>query len=1428
MATLVQQSSAQSYDYPDYPSSVNVDKVVQSVTNATKRLSQISTSTTNSNKKRKTQNKIGPWKLGRTLGRGSTGRVRLAKNVNTGQLAAVKIVPKANFKKLENPKYKRASISANKDRLPYGIEREIIIMKLINHQNIMGLYDVWENKNDLYLILEYIEGGELFDYLIKRGKLKEQEAIQYFKQIINGINYLHQFNICHRDLKPENLLLDFNKNIKIADFGMAALEVKEKLLETSCGSPHYASPEIVAGKNYHGAPSDIWSCGIILFALLTGHLPFDDENIRKLLLKVQNGQFVMPEYLSWEAQDLIAQMLRVDPNERITIDLIVSHPLLTKYPTDSDSQNSNFDLTKANLNPIESADKIDKEILKNLTVLFHNCDEETMISRLLSTAKCPEKMFYYLLMKYRNEHNPINSSSTTFDEPDGESPTRSIPRSTSIVKTITVDETTGKKHTTITKIQQPPVNKRALGNITNTTSNTSIKNFKASTSFNKKKILLASLNKPKPVKSTSQKSLKLKLKLKSPSVSPERAPPPVPLKQSSQKMKRELTGHLNLNDDDKNHIPQEANLDEDKENLGPLVTTPRPQSKAFTAKNKNKFGGTNKSLLNFGSIIDEAFSEEYKQPNATFNLKPKSSLLKERERDLAAKVHQINEDRERKLKAQKEEADKLKEQRRQSILLQQKQKEAREQLRTSQQQVSDLPSTPTERRFVTEPPKPPTSSLDPKRGPQLRARSLASPSSYASLRLADTPPSTQPVSNQQSVLKSLGIDVNVTPKKLASNLKSSGSRNLNSYLNLNGELEGEKEISLNDFNKIENSIYEVDIEEEQDDLKSNLSRAKTYTSMLGQSDEKRNSVHSKTYRSLLGQTDKVNPSENLDEEAEDQFDVDAVQANTTMKSKNNDYDFIPNPRFSRFSMGGLLKQKTNEEGDRLIQQKVLTTGETVKRKSRYGLSKDAQERRTIPTSTGNGLLKKYSAKDLRGLGIDMSHDQDYPSNFVSVDNSADSSEMSVDDNDMDGNYDDSDDTAIDDTEYTIDNDDNNDNNNNNSIKSNKRLSVGNTTAPFDSDISNFDVISTRTANVARKSLVGPSIVTSKNHSLEEVMIKDTENIEAIGSMYKDYEGYEGYAQSRKSTNLLDANIPDLRHEKALPQPIIEVTDESEDKSEGKIRSVDDSKTDAFDDASLIENDIEDSLSYTQSRKSEQLLTTSNNAQFRQSRASTGIFSTMVRNNDSKHVEIKEEEEDGSTYSTFYPKRSSQIIENKSVKSPTDGLFRKFSLKPKRDAPKAPPNKGTNRFSRMSMVSNPVADEKPKKNWFKKFIDSFSTPKSAKPANVNKDVVVINSKLTSIELTKVIKKQLQLKKMDGSISKINIDEEFGLISGEIPSKFASGRKLKFKMEIIDLIDSSSLHLHKAKGSDKGFQNFVNIVDYIIQQEEVTQVNLPNKQ
>lgn len=232
---------------------------------------------------------IGPWRLGKTLGRGATGRVLLATNQNTGQKAAVKVVSKSE---LQDDELNRKS--GDEGGLPYGIEREIIIMKLLNHPNVLRLYDVWETSKALYLVLEYVEGGELFDLLVERGPLQEIEAIKYFRQIILGTAYCHALGICHRDLKPENLLLDSALNVKLADFGMAALESNGKLLETSCGSPHYAAPEIVSGLKYHGAASDVWSCGVILFALLTGRLPFDDENIRNLLLKVQAGNYEMP------------------------------------------------------------------------------------------------------------------------------------------------------------------------------------------------------------------------------------------------------------------------------------------------------------------------------------------------------------------------------------------------------------------------------------------------------------------------------------------------------------------------------------------------------------------------------------------------------------------------------------------------------------------------------------------------------------------------------------------------------------------------------------------------------------------------------------------------------------------------------------------------------------------------------------------------------------------------------------------------------------------------------------------------------------------------------------------------------------------------------------------------------------------------------
>lgn len=431
--------------------SSHIDKVVESVANATKRLSQQSTQSSSS--KRKTENRVGPWRLGRTLGKGSTGRVRLAKHTTTGQLAAIKIIPKTivDMDRLNNSqgsdkfKKKKKKQKFSDNGLPYGIEREIIIMKLISHPNIMALYDVWENKDELYLVLEYVEGGELFDFLINNGRLSERNAIKYFKMIISGVSYCHKFNICHRDLKPENILLDKNGKIKIADFGMAALETQQKLLETSCGSPHYASPEIVTGKNYHGSPSDVWSCGVILFALLTGHLPFDDPVIRQLLMKVQAGKFHMPNNLSPEAKDLIWSMLRVDPDQRIKINDIFNHPLLRKYPdppasTDSDKIEDKL----AHLDVSKSVTRIDPDILDNLRTLWNGVPESHIIKMLQNHEKNPEKMFYYLLESYklthRNESQLPNLKKSISKTGLKSTSLRSIPRSTSTIITTIQDE----------------------------------------------------------------------------------------------------------------------------------------------------------------------------------------------------------------------------------------------------------------------------------------------------------------------------------------------------------------------------------------------------------------------------------------------------------------------------------------------------------------------------------------------------------------------------------------------------------------------------------------------------------------------------------------------------------------------------------------------------------------------------------------------------------------------------------------------------------------------------------------------------------------------------------------------------------------------------------------------------------------------------
>lgn len=278
-------------------------------------------------------------------------------------------------------------------------------MKLIDHPNIIQLYDVWETSTELYLILEYVEGGELFDHLCTKGRLENEEALGYFQQIINAIDYCHRFNIAHRDLKPENLLLDADMNIKVADFGFATWQIDSaaSLLKTACGSPHYAAPELIRGEAYNGSSADIWSCGVILYALLAGRLPFDDEDPISLLRKVKDGSFEIPTAMHPLAKDLIQRMLEKDAKKRITIPEILSHPFyLLQEP--KILAGSKIPDVAALSKPLSARAKIDMDVLQNLRTLWKDVPQKEIVKSLKSPEANWQKAVYHLLVRYRTKN----------------------------------------------------------------------------------------------------------------------------------------------------------------------------------------------------------------------------------------------------------------------------------------------------------------------------------------------------------------------------------------------------------------------------------------------------------------------------------------------------------------------------------------------------------------------------------------------------------------------------------------------------------------------------------------------------------------------------------------------------------------------------------------------------------------------------------------------------------------------------------------------------------------------------------------------------------------------------------------------------------------------------------------------------------------
>nr|XP_033486205.1 MAP/microtubule affinity-regulating kinase 4 isoform X2 [Epinephelus lanceolatus] len=250
---------------------------------------------------------IGNYRLLKTIGKGNFAKVKLARHILTGREVAIKIIDKTQL----NP------TSLQK------LFREVRIMKTLNHPNIVKLFEVIETDKTLYLVMEYASGGEVFDYLVAHGRMKEKEARAKFRQIVSAVHYCHLKNIVHRDLKAENLLLDADSNIKIADFGFSNEFTAGSKLDTFCGSPPYAAPELFQGKKYDGPEVDIWSLGVILYTLVSGSLPFDGQNLKELRERVLRGKYRVPFYMSTDCEAILRRFLVLNPSKRCSLEQIM-------------------------------------------------------------------------------------------------------------------------------------------------------------------------------------------------------------------------------------------------------------------------------------------------------------------------------------------------------------------------------------------------------------------------------------------------------------------------------------------------------------------------------------------------------------------------------------------------------------------------------------------------------------------------------------------------------------------------------------------------------------------------------------------------------------------------------------------------------------------------------------------------------------------------------------------------------------------------------------------------------------------------------------------------------------------------------------------------------------------------------------------------
>ncbi|XP_057948685.1 CBL-interacting serine/threonine-protein kinase 23 isoform X1 [Malania oleifera] len=303
--------------------------------------------------------RVGKYELGRTLGEGTFAKVKFARNIETAENVAIKVLDKEKVLK---------------HKMIGQIKREISTMKLIRHPNVIRMYEVMASKTKIYIVLEFVTGGELFDKIASKGRLKEDEARKYFQQLINAVDYCHSRGVFHRDLKPENLLLDANGVLKVSDFGLSALpqQVREDgLLHTTCGTPNYVAPEVINNKGYDGAKADLWSCGVILFVLMAGYLPFEESNLVALYKKIFKADFTCPPWFSSNAKKLIRRILDPNPSTRITIAEVIENEWFKKgYKQPSFEQ--------ANVGPVDVDDIFNESVVSQNFVVERREDQPPM------------------------------------------------------------------------------------------------------------------------------------------------------------------------------------------------------------------------------------------------------------------------------------------------------------------------------------------------------------------------------------------------------------------------------------------------------------------------------------------------------------------------------------------------------------------------------------------------------------------------------------------------------------------------------------------------------------------------------------------------------------------------------------------------------------------------------------------------------------------------------------------------------------------------------------------------------------------------------------------------------------------------------------------------------------------------------------------